>query len=117
MLGLQEFLITNNWIKLVGVLIVADIVTGIVKATKKHSLKSAILRNGGYKKFLIILIIVLAWSIDKIYFNSDILYTLSCSYYIINEMISIIENAGTIGVPVPKKLKEILSNLNGKEDD
>lgn len=112
---IQEFLINNNLIKLLGILIVADIITGIIKATKKHSIKSAILRHGGYKKFLIILIVVLAWSMDKIYFNSDILYTISCTYYILNEMISITENIGQCGVPIPRKLKDILSNLNDRE--
>lgn len=111
---IQEFLITNAWIKLLGILIVADIVTGIIKATKKHSIKSAVLRHSGYKKFLIILIVVLAWSMDKIYFNSDILYTISCTYYILNEMISITENVGECGVPIPQKLIDILSNLNDK---
>lgn len=111
---MTEFLITNKLIVLVGILVLADIITGIIKATKTHSIKSAILRNGGYKKFLIILIIVLAWSIDKIYFNSDVLYTISCTYYIANEMISITENLALMGIPIPQKLKNILEDLKEK---
>lgn len=113
---MEEFFITNRLIILVGVLIFADIITGIIKATKRHSIKSAILRNGGYKKFLIILIIVLAWSIDKIYFSSDVLYTISCTYYIANEMISITENLALMGVPIPNKLKNILEELKQNND-
>ena len=110
-----EFLITNKMIILVGSLIFVDVFTGIIKATKRHSLKSAILRNGGYKKFLIILILVLAWSIDKIYFNSDILYTICCTYYIANEALSITENLALMGIPIPQKVKAILAELKEKE--
>ena len=112
---MTEFLITNRMIALVGILIFVDVFTGIIKATKRHSLKSAILRNGGYKKFLIILILVLAWSIDKIYFNSNVLYTICCTYYIANEMISITENLALMGIPIPQKVKNILAELKEKE--
>lgn len=111
---MAELLITNKLIVLVGVLVLCDIFIGVVKAAKRHSLKSAILRNGGYKKFLIILIVVLAWTIDKIYFSSDVLYTISCTYYIANEMISILENLAVLGIPIPQKLKNILADLKEK---
>ena len=112
---MTEFVINDNYIILVGILVLCDIITGIIKATKRHSLKSAILRNGGYKKFLIILILVLAWSIDKIYFNSDVLYTICCTYYIANETLSITENLAMMGIPIPQKIKSILAELKEKK--
>lgn len=112
---MTEFVINNNYIILVGILVLCDIATGIIKATKRHSLKSAILRNGGYKKFLIILILVLAWTIDKVYFNSDVLYTICCTYYIANETLSITENLAMMGIPIPQKIKSILAELKEKE--
>lgn len=113
---MADFLITNKLIVFVGILIVVDILTGIIKATKTHTLKSAIFRNGGYKKFLIILIIVLAWSIDKVYFGNDILYSVSCTYYIANEMISITENIAKLGVPIPKKILSVLYSMNNDDE-
>lgn len=112
---MTEFVINNNYITLVMILVLCDIITGIVKATKRHSLKSAILRNGGYKKFLIVLILVLAWTIDKIYFNSDVLYTICCTYYIANEALSITENLALMGIPIPQRIKSILAELKEKE--
>ena len=112
---MTELFINDRYILLVGILVLCDVVTGIVKATKRHSLKSAILRNGGYKKFLIILILVLAWTIDKIYFNSDILYTICCTYYIANEALSITENLALMGIPIPQRIKTILAELKEKE--
>lgn len=113
----QSFFIDDKFIVLVGSLILVDIVTGIAKATKSHNVRSAIFRNGGYKKFLIVLIIVLCWSIDKVYFSSDVLYTASCTYYLANEMVSIIENLSELGVPVPQKVKDIFFNLSDKDDE
>ena len=113
---MADFLITNKLIVFVGILIIVDIFTGIIKATKTHTLKSMIFRNGGYKKFLIILIIVLAWSIDKVYFGNDILYSVSCTYYIANEMISITENIAKLGVPIPEKILSVLSSMNNDNE-
>lgn len=112
---MKELFINNYYILLVGILVLCDVFTGIIKATKRHSLKSAILRNGGYKKFLIILILVLAWTIDKVYFNSDVLYTICCTYYIANETLSITENLALMGIPIPQKVKNILAELKEKE--
>jgi toxin secretion/phage lysis holin len=113
---IEEFVITNSYVKLLAVLIMADIITGIFKATKNHSLKSSILRHGGYKKFVIILIVVLSYSIDKIYFQTDVLYTISITYFTCSEMVSILENAESIGVKIPKRLKTILAQCNKFDD-
>ena len=37
-------------------------------------------------------------------------------FYIANEGISILENAGNIGLPLPKKLIEVLQQLKSKEE-
>ena len=36
-------------------------------------------------------------------------------FYISNEGISIMENAGRLGLPVPKKLRDVLAQLHTKE--
>ena len=38
-------------------------------------------------------------------------------FYISNEGISLLENAVSIGLPVPVKIKEALKQLHGKEDE
>ena len=110
----MDLIINNDMVLLVCILIVADILTGIAKATKTHTLQSAIFRHGGYKKVFILLIICVAWSIDKIYFQNDMIYTASCTYYLFNEAISIMENLSALGVPIPDKLKRILKDFRDK---
>jgi toxin secretion/phage lysis holin len=113
---MNEFLITNRLIFLVFGLICLDVVTGIIKATKRHTLKSALMTKGLYKKFLVMLILVMCSSIDKIYFGKDVLYDMVCTWVIFNEAVSITENLGRLGVPLPKKLKSILEEFrNDKE--
>ena len=38
-------------------------------------------------------------------------------FYIANELLSILENAGEIGLPVPDMLKNAIERLKGKEQD
>lgn len=112
---LKQLVIDNSLIFVVFAFITVDILSGIAKALKKHSLKSAILRNGGYKKYLIIFLILSAYVLDKIFFDSDILYTATSTYYIANECISITENLASLGIPIPNKIKNVLASL--KDED
>ena len=38
-------------------------------------------------------------------------------FYIANEGLSIIENAGNLGLPVPKKLKDIMAQLKKESEE
>lgn len=110
-------LIDYKFFILLLILIILDIGTGLLNSIKNHTLKSAILRTGGYKKFLSIFIVLVSYSMDVIYFNADILYTISTSFYILYECLSIIENLAMLGVPIPKKVKSILLNLKESVDN
>lgn len=37
--------------------------------------------------------------------------------YLSNEGVSILENASHIGLPIPDKLKEVLKQLHGRDDE
>lgn len=41
---------------------------------------------------------------------------LSSVFYLSNEAISILENVGRLGVPLPEKLRSILATLKSKEN-
>ena len=38
-------------------------------------------------------------------------------FYISNEGVSLLENAGHIGLPIPEKLKEVLAQLHNRTED
>lgn len=109
--------IVSNLVYVLLVFIIIDVITGIIKALKNHSLKSAILRHGGYKKSLIIVIVLMSKILDKTFFDSDILYTSTSIYYIVNECVSICENLTQMGVKIPAKIKNTLDTLNDDKKD
>jgi toxin secretion/phage lysis holin len=49
--------------------------------------------------------------------DGSVLRTAVIFFYISNEGISIIENAGRIGLPIPRKLKDILEQLKSEGGD
>ena len=49
--------------------------------------------------------------------NGSVLRTAVIFFYLSNEEISIIENIALIGLPVPKKLKDVLEQLQDKVDE
>jgi toxin secretion/phage lysis holin len=96
-------------------LIVLDYITGVIVACIQHELSSEIGAKGIAKKFFMLAIVAIANIIDvNVIGEGSALKTVSILFYIANECISLIENASAIGVPVPKKLVDILAQLNQK---
>lgn len=106
----------NGLIIALFVVIVLDYTTGIVKAGILHELSSEIGFKGILKKMLILLVVAMAHVIDFCVGSGETWRNIAIVFYICNEGISILENAVTCGLPVPKKLKEILENIDEKGD-
>jgi toxin secretion/phage lysis holin len=81
----------------------------------KH-LSSEIGFKGICKKVLIFVLIGVANLIDVYVIKSGaMLRTATIFFYLSNEGISLLENAAHLGLPVPKKIKDILKQLNEKK--
>ncbi len=90
-----------------------DFITGILLAIHKKKLSSEIGFKGISKKVLIFLIISMGTMIDRyILGTGSALRTLIIMFYLANEGISILENAGLMGLPIPEKLKNVIQQLN-----
>lgn len=93
-----------------------DYLTGLINATIQNKLNSKIGYNGIKKKGLILIVLVVAVLLDRlINKNIWVFRTLVCYFYIANEGISILENCGKCGVPLPQKLLDTLEQLKNKE--
>jgi toxin secretion/phage lysis holin len=80
-------------------------------------LSSQVGGKGIAKKVLIFALVGLANIIDlKIIGDGSAIRTAVIFFYLSNEGISILENSAEFGLPVPKKLKDILAQL-GKDDE
>lgn len=91
-----------------------DYITGVLSAIYEKRLNSETGFLGILKKVVMLLIIVLAHSLET---ASGVvgIRDLTLGFYIANEGISILENAGKMNVPVARNLNKILEQLKEKE--
>ena len=98
-------------------LIILDYISGVIAAAVEKRLSSEVGAKGIAKKIFMLLIVALANIVDiNVIGDGHVLKTVTVVFYICNECISLIENAGRIGVPVPKKLLDVLEQLRDKDD-
>lgn len=89
-----------------------DYITGVCAAIVARQVSSRIGARGLAKKMGILCVVAIATLIEKNIIDTTALRTAVILYYISNEGISIFENITRMGVPVPKKLKELLDHLS-----
>ena len=91
----------------------------MIVAATRHKVNSAVSFKGLAKKMFILIFVAVAHIIDTQILggNAAVLRSATCGLYIASEGISILENGGKLGVPYPKKLKELLEQLKDKSDE
>lgn len=105
------------------ILMFIDYVTGIIVAGVFHNspkcsggvLSSAVGFKGICRKFVILLIVVVACRVDLL-LDTNIIRDATCIGFCANELVSITENAGLMGIPLPRKLVEAIEVLRGDND-
>ena len=102
------------------IFIVLDYITGVCKAVIKKKVNSVIGLKGIVKKVGYLIIVALSVRLDIITGGTGALRTLVIYFFVANEGISILENWGTMGLPLPEKIMETLEQIkkeNGGKDD
>lgn len=111
----------GGWSVLLQVLLVfviIDYLTGMVASGLKGELNSKIGFKGIIKKVMIFVIVAVAHMVDKaIGGEMSMLMDATIFFYIANELLSITENAGKIGIPIPEKLLNAVEVLKGKGEE
>ena len=99
------------------VFVIADVATGMLCGFAKKSpntegggLSSKVMREGAAKKVEIFFILLIAAWLD-IAMHVTIWKDAACIYYIAEEGLSILENAGALGLPIPDKFKNAIEAL------
>ena len=101
--------------------VVIDYITGVMCAIINRELSSAVGFKGIFRKVLIFLLVGIANIIDvQVIGTGAVLRTAVIFFYISNEGVSLLENAGHLGLPIPERIKTVLEQLhdraeNGKE--
>lgn len=118
--GLAAYL-WGAWDALIQVLVavvVFDYITGVIKAAVKGELSSAVGFKGLAKKVAIFLIVALGVLVDTaIPATNGAVRTAVITFYVANEGLSILENAGQLGVPLPGVLKRWLAKLQDEDKE
>jgi toxin secretion/phage lysis holin len=97
-------------------LMICDYITGVLCAIKSHKVNSSVGFWGIVKKCLILMMVGVANLLDvNVVGSGSVLRSSVVMFYMANDGISILENIGKLGLPIPKKLRVVLEQL--KEDD
>jgi toxin secretion/phage lysis holin len=99
------------------IFVVADYVTGIMCAIVDRKLSSEVGFKGICKKVLIFMLVGIANILDlQVVGTGSVLRTAIIFFYLSNEGISLLENAGHLGLPIPTKLMDILEQLHERSE-
>lgn len=96
--------------------VIIDYVTGILRAIYTKKLSSNIGAKGIIKKVGYIFIVILAALLDKILNSTGNIRNIVIYMFIANEGISILENWTSMGIKIPKVLKDKFNNINKNID-
>lgn len=100
------------------VLMALDYITVVMCAIMNKKLSSTIGFKGICKKSLILMIVGMANIIDlHVVSTGSALRGAVICFYMSNEGLSLLENAAYIGLPIPDKLKEILTQLHDRDKE
>ncbi len=99
------------------VFVIVDYITGVMCAISDHTLSSEVGFKGICRKVLIFLLVGIANILDvQVVGTGSVLRTAVVFFYISNEGISLLENAGHLGLPIPEKMKVVLEQLHDRSE-
>ena len=98
--------------------VVIDYLTGLALAAARRQVSSQIGFTGILKKMLIFVIVAMGHLLDQnLLGGSATLRPAMIFFYLANEAISITENLGALGFPLPPKLKQVLTQLSAESEE
>jgi toxin secretion/phage lysis holin len=115
--GASASYLFGGWSSLLSILltfVVLDYLTGIAAAAKEGALKSDVGLWGIAKKIMIFGIVTVAHLIDTALGDAHLFRDTAIFFYLANELLSLIENAGRIGAPIPPILQKAVEVLREK---
>lgn len=99
------------------IFVVTDYITGVMCAIADQKLSSAVGFKGICRKVLIFLLVGIANVLDvQVIGTGSVLRTAVIFFYISNEGVSLLENVGYLGLPIPEKIKDVLEQLHDRAE-
>lgn len=107
----------DTTLKILVTMAAIDYLTGVIAAGYNGELKSKVGFKGIAKKVMIFLLVAAATQADAVAGTNSAIREATIFFFIGNELLSLLENAGRMGIPLPQALTnavEILSNKSNK---
>lgn len=95
---------------------IIDYVSGVMVAVSDRSLSSAVGFRGICRKVLILALVGMGNLLDVYVIGTGaVIRTAVIFFFLSNEGLSVLENAGKLGLPIPDKLRNVLAQLRDDE--
>lgn len=107
----------GGWSALLSVLlafVVLDYLTGVIAAAVEGRLSSQVGLIGIAKKVFVFVMVAVAHLVDTAIGSANVLRDAVIFFYLANELLSVIENAGRVGLPIPDPIRRAVEVLKGK---
>lgn len=107
----------GGWSGVLGTLlflVILDYVTGLAASGSEGKLKSKIGLIGIARKVFIFAMVAVGHLVDGILGDGHMFRDAVAFFYIANELLSIIENGGRLGAPIPPAIRQAIEVLKGK---
>lgn len=98
-------------LKTLLIIIALDYLTGVCDAIANKEINSKIGAKGIIKKVGYLIIVAVSVQLDQIVGDTGAIRNLVIYFFVANEGISILENWGSMGLPLPEKVMEVLEQL------
>lgn len=117
-IGYLFIYLVGGWDVALQCLVIAialDYISGLMKAYINKTLSSRIGMRGLIKKLGLLIIVMVGTLVDRTTGNTGAVRTLVIYYFVANEGLSILENLGQAGIPIPHSVKKALKALKNQE--
>lgn len=98
-------------LKTLLIFIVFDYLTGVCKAIHNKKVNSSIGAKGIIKKVGYLIVVAMSVYLDKVAGNTGAIRSIVIYFFVANEGISILENWGSMGLPLPKQIFDVLEQI------
>ncbi len=99
---------------IMAIVIVIDIVTGLINAILKQEVNSTTMREGLVKKLYEFVLVLVGYLLDVLLSTGTTVCTAVALFYVIEEILSIIENTSKY-IPYPEIITKTLDKLKKEE--
>ena len=109
----------GGWSHLLSILltfVVLDYLSGVAAAAKEGNLRSDVGLWGIAKKVAIFAIVAAAHMVDTALGDAHLFRDAVIFFYLANELLSITENLGRMGAPIPPAIRQAVEVLRGKSE-